>query len=343
MSGRIRSIKPEWLEDERLAAAGDDVRVLSIGLILLADDHGNGRAHPLYLASHVWPYGEAHESLTKITRGLAVLAAMGFVTVYESGGQRYFHIRNWQKHQKVQHPSGPRVPRPEEGVPVEFPPPNGSGGGSSASPALDDDDEPPPTHEPPGSGEAHEFLTPDLRSPIPITDQEGDPGEGKPGAQPKSGAAKRRAATKVSPDVAEVFAHWQSVHGHSGAVLDDKRVRRIQQRLDEGYCTADLKAALDGAKRDLFLMGQNADRKRHDGIHCLLRDAEQVERLRDLAGPGAVARYGGPKQPSLLGVDAAAHSPATSSADPELEAAARLRQRRQEQAERERAAAEAGE
>jgi hypothetical protein len=44
MSGRIRTIKPEWLEDELLAAASDEARVLSVALILMADDYGRGRA-----------------------------------------------------------------------------------------------------------------------------------------------------------------------------------------------------------------------------------------------------------------------------------------------------------
>ena len=43
MAGRIRSIKPEWLEDERMVMASSDARVLSIALILMADDYGNGR------------------------------------------------------------------------------------------------------------------------------------------------------------------------------------------------------------------------------------------------------------------------------------------------------------
>jgi len=122
VSGRIRTVKPEWLDDEKLGAASDAARLLSVSLMLLADDHGRGRAHPLFIASRVWAYGDPHESLTKVSEGLAELRQMGFVRLYEVGGQSYFEIRNWLKHQKVQHPSAPRVPAP---LPDEPTPPEG--------------------------------------------------------------------------------------------------------------------------------------------------------------------------------------------------------------------------
>lgn len=42
--------------------------------------------------------------------------------------------------------------------------------------------------------------------------------------------------------------------------------------------------AITGAKGDPWLMGKNPSRKRYDGIETLLRDAAQVEKLRDMAG-----------------------------------------------------------
>lgn len=119
MSGRIRSIKPEWLEDELLAAASDEARVLSVALILMADDYGRGRASAAAIATGAWRYqlerddGEhTRETLARASRALRELVAIRFVTVYEVAGQRYFEIRNWQKHQKVDRPSKPRIPEP---------------------------------------------------------------------------------------------------------------------------------------------------------------------------------------------------------------------------------------
>lgn len=107
MSGRIRTLKPEWLDDERLALASSDARVLSVALLLLADDYGNGRAAPTLLAGRIFP-GKVPETLA---RALAEIEGW-FVELYEADGQRYFHIRNWAKHQKVDKPGKPRVPPP---------------------------------------------------------------------------------------------------------------------------------------------------------------------------------------------------------------------------------------
>jgi hypothetical protein len=108
---RIRSVKPEWLEDERLLAAGSEARMFSVALMLLADDHGRGRASEVILAGRVYP-GDP-ESLAKVRESLARLSGW-FVKLYEVRGQRYFSILNWKKHQKVDKPGKPLCPGPEE-------------------------------------------------------------------------------------------------------------------------------------------------------------------------------------------------------------------------------------
>jgi hypothetical protein len=119
MTGRIRTIKPEWLEDELLANASNEARVLSVGLILMADDYGRGRANIATIASDVWRFAMARddgahaaEVLAMAARAFRELVAMRFVIDYEVDRQRYFAIRNWTKHQKVDRPSRPRIPAP---------------------------------------------------------------------------------------------------------------------------------------------------------------------------------------------------------------------------------------
>lgn len=108
MSGRIRTVKPEWLEDEKIALASSDARVLSIALVLLADDYGNGRAHPGLLRGRVFQGGTNDQ----VSVALNELVAIRFIDLYESEGQRYFSIRNWNKHQRVDKPGKARVPSP---------------------------------------------------------------------------------------------------------------------------------------------------------------------------------------------------------------------------------------
>lgn len=107
MSGRIRSIKPEWLDDEALAMCSSDARVLSVALITLADDYGNGRANSIMLAGRVFP-GKSRETLGK---AIEDLARIRYVVLYEVDGQHYYSIRNWSKHQRVDHPGKPKVPQ----------------------------------------------------------------------------------------------------------------------------------------------------------------------------------------------------------------------------------------
>jgi hypothetical protein len=114
MSGRIRSIKPEWLEDEALLNCSAEARVISIGLLLLADDHGNGRGSEIYLSSRIFPLAESTETLRN---GVSELVKINFVELYRLNGQTYFSIRNWKKHQRVDKPGKPRVPGPlDKGV-----------------------------------------------------------------------------------------------------------------------------------------------------------------------------------------------------------------------------------
>jgi hypothetical protein len=125
---RIRTIKPEWLEDELLAGASDAARVLSVALILMADDYGCGRASLAEVAMQAWRFdmsredgAKAPETLARASRALRELSDMGFVVLYSVGGQRYFAIRTWEKHQKVDHRGKRRIPVPpsEDAAPSE--------------------------------------------------------------------------------------------------------------------------------------------------------------------------------------------------------------------------------
>lgn len=110
---RIRSIKPQWLDDERMGMCSDTARMVSVALITIADDHGNGRAHSMYLGSRIWPYSE---DLTEVSRRLSAslreLAECGFLRLYEVKKQKYFNILNWYKHQRIDNAGKPLVPLP---------------------------------------------------------------------------------------------------------------------------------------------------------------------------------------------------------------------------------------
>ncbi|MFA5235216.1 MAG: hypothetical protein WC390_12535, partial [Sulfurimonas sp.] len=88
MPGRIRTIKPELLEDEKTSALDHESFRLFVGLILLADDYGNARASGRYLNGAVFhSCGRVKGAVADLNE----LARVGLVALYEGGGQAYVH------------------------------------------------------------------------------------------------------------------------------------------------------------------------------------------------------------------------------------------------------------
>jgi hypothetical protein len=82
--------------------------------------------------------------------------------------------------------------------------------------------------------------------------------------------------------VEQVFDTWRETTGKPKAQLDDKRRRKIQRAL-RAYPLDDVLAAVQGWRNDPW-----PERRRHNDIATLLRDADHIEKFRDLnqQGPG---------------------------------------------------------
>jgi hypothetical protein len=112
MAGRIRSIKPEILEDEKCARLSHLAYRLFVGTWLIADDFGNLRGDPEYVRAHVlWASRETRETVAK---ALEELAESSLLSPYSVRGQSYLHVLGWSKHQKVDKPGKPRMPGPDQ-------------------------------------------------------------------------------------------------------------------------------------------------------------------------------------------------------------------------------------
>lgn len=173
MAGRIRTLKPEWLEDEKLMTLSVEARLLSVAVLLLADDHGRGRAHPAHLAASVFPVDE--EGVPTAKRALAELVSAGYVRTYLVRGQTYYEVVNWRKHQRVDKPGAPRVPGPDEA----------EASGNVEKPPVANDSRIIPESVANDSGDIPSRLATDLRSPITISDQDHDPREPEPRPAPR--------------------------------------------------------------------------------------------------------------------------------------------------------------
>jgi hypothetical protein len=86
--------------------------------------------------------------------------------------------------------------------------------------------------------------------------------------------------TRAVPDpVMSVFEHWRRVMDHPKAVLDKQRRRYIRLALDGGYTVEDLCLAITGCSLTPYNCGQNDRGERYDGLHLILRSADQIDRF----------------------------------------------------------------
>ena len=115
---RIRTIKPEFWTDKRVASWDVFTRLFYIGLWSAADDYGRGSAEPERLAAELFPFDlsrDSRETLASVSRGLATLSAESRIVVYEVSGEVFFEIKNWKEHQRVDRPGKSRIPTPCDG------------------------------------------------------------------------------------------------------------------------------------------------------------------------------------------------------------------------------------
>lgn len=100
MAPRIRTIKPEMFQDEKLSALDSRTRLVFIGLISMADDAGRLPDSMKHIDGFIFPHTdessrEAIEKLSQMRRILRYTA---------SNGQRCIQLVNWHRHQKVDNP-----------------------------------------------------------------------------------------------------------------------------------------------------------------------------------------------------------------------------------------------
>jgi uncharacterized phage protein (TIGR02220 family) len=103
---RIRSVKPEFWDDEKLGKICRDARLTFIGMWTFADDRGVVRAHSVFLKNKIFPFDNI--SITEFEDWLTGLENLGMIERFLSGEERYYFIKNFEKHQRVNRPNWDR-------------------------------------------------------------------------------------------------------------------------------------------------------------------------------------------------------------------------------------------
>lgn len=115
---RIRSIKPEMWQDEKIGRLSRDARCLFCGLISFADDDGRFRALPAAILGHVFPYDP--DAPRKLTGWMDELMDEGLVFIYEVDGLPYGVLPKWHSHQKINRFSPSLLPEPSGNAHVQI-------------------------------------------------------------------------------------------------------------------------------------------------------------------------------------------------------------------------------
>lgn len=107
---RIRSIKPTFWSDTKVAGLSRDQRLLLLGLISMADDEGRFMATASAISGHAFPQDDLPPATVR--RWLTAVAKTGIVQLYTSDGLEYGYFPNWKQHQRISKPYPSTMPPP---------------------------------------------------------------------------------------------------------------------------------------------------------------------------------------------------------------------------------------
>lgn len=108
---RIRTVKPEFWSDEKLASVSRDARLLFVALFNMAEDHGVARGNPAYVRSQAFPYDD-DVTPAAVAGWLTELERAGVVRRFTKEKEAFLFIVNFGRHQKIDKPSRATLPEP---------------------------------------------------------------------------------------------------------------------------------------------------------------------------------------------------------------------------------------
>ncbi|QCX81187.1 HNH endonuclease [Streptomyces sp. YIM 121038] len=114
---RIRTVKPEFWEDELLGVMPRDARLLFIATFNMADDEGILRWTPAYIKAQAFMYDD-DLTIKDVDQLMRCLTDTGLVFPYIGGAarQQMAVIVNFRKHQRINRPQKSKLPPPSTGA-----------------------------------------------------------------------------------------------------------------------------------------------------------------------------------------------------------------------------------
>ncbi|KIZ16889.1 hypothetical protein SNA_18090 [Streptomyces natalensis ATCC 27448] len=114
---RIRTVKPEFWEDELLGVVPRDARLLFIATFNMADDEGILRWTPAYIKAQAFMYDD-DLTIGDVGKLMQCLTDTGLVFPFIGGSarQQMAVVVNFRKHQRINRPQKSKLPPPSTGA-----------------------------------------------------------------------------------------------------------------------------------------------------------------------------------------------------------------------------------
>lgn len=106
---RIRTIKPEFWSDSKTGSLSDRATKLFLGMLNFADDYGVLQHDVMAIKAKVFPYATGKPEDVVGEPLSEELIPRGLVAVLLHENTRYLWVRNFTKHQRVDHPGDPVI------------------------------------------------------------------------------------------------------------------------------------------------------------------------------------------------------------------------------------------
>lgn len=110
MRPRIRTLKPECWQDQKLGRVSRDARLLWTVLITLADDEGRFLSLPSVVLGHGYPYDA--DAPKKLAAWMEELVDERLVEIYVVDDIHYGWLPKWHLHQRVNRPKASTLAPP---------------------------------------------------------------------------------------------------------------------------------------------------------------------------------------------------------------------------------------
>jgi hypothetical protein len=104
---RIRTIKPDFWDDEKLGQEPEAIMLTYIGLWNFSDDYGVVKANHLWLKNQIYPYKDKLR-IDVFSSWLQRLSELEALISFTYRGESFYCIRTFRRHQKVEKPSKAR-------------------------------------------------------------------------------------------------------------------------------------------------------------------------------------------------------------------------------------------